>query len=75
MTDSFEKVRMLRYASSFVIAAYATVRLIPQDLRALLAAFLRSHPICSTFYEFVMTALCSGKRSFERVALILYRVT
>jgi hypothetical protein len=26
---------MLRYAASFVIAAYAKVRLIPQDLRAL----------------------------------------
>jgi hypothetical protein len=33
------KGRMLRCASPFVIAAYATVRLIPQDLRALPAAF------------------------------------
>jgi hypothetical protein len=32
---------MLRCASSFVIAAYITVRLIPQDSRALPAAFLR----------------------------------
>jgi len=30
-----EKVRMLRRASSFVIAAYAKVRLTPQALRAL----------------------------------------
>jgi hypothetical protein len=33
---------MLRCASSFVIAAYTEVRLIPQDSRALPAAFLRS---------------------------------
>jgi hypothetical protein len=32
---------MLRCASSFVIAAYAKVRLIPQDSRALPAGFLR----------------------------------
>jgi hypothetical protein len=43
---------MLRCASSFVIAAYAKVRLIPQDLRALPAAFLRSRPIFSTFKTF-----------------------
>jgi hypothetical protein len=30
---------MLRYASSFVTAAYKKVRLIPQDLRALPADF------------------------------------
>ena len=41
---------MLRYASSLVIAAYAEVRLIPQDSRALPAAFLRSRPIFKTFY-------------------------
>jgi hypothetical protein len=40
---------MLRCASSFVIAAYATVRLIPQDSRALPAAFLRSRSIFPTF--------------------------
>jgi hypothetical protein len=34
MTAS-EKVRMLRCASSFVIAAYDTVRRIPQDSHAL----------------------------------------
>jgi hypothetical protein len=34
MTTS-KKIRMLRYASSFVVAAYAGVRLTPQDLRAL----------------------------------------
>jgi hypothetical protein len=45
---------MLRCASSFVIAAYVTVRLIPQDSRALPAAFLRSRlqfKIFATFYE------------------------
>ena len=47
-----QKVRMLRCASSFVIAAYAKVRLIPQDSRALPAAFLRSRPIFSTFKTF-----------------------
>ena len=41
---------MLRCASSLVIAAYAKVRLIPQDLRALPAAFLRSRHIFSTFF-------------------------
>ena len=48
---------MLRCASSFVIAAYAKVRLIPQDSRALPAAFLRSRPIFTafqTFYEFII---------------------
>jgi hypothetical protein len=47
---------MLRCASSFVITAYATVRLIPQESRALPAAFLQSHPIFTafkTFYEVV----------------------
>ena len=34
MTAS-QKVRMRRCAASFVTAAYAKVRLIPQDLRAL----------------------------------------
>jgi hypothetical protein len=48
---------MLRCASSFVIAAYTKVRLIPQDSRALPAAFLRSHPIFTTsktFYKVVI---------------------
>src|SRR4030042_725466 len=48
---------MLRCASSFVIAAYAKVRLIPQDSRALPAVFLRSRPFFATFktfYEVVM---------------------
>jgi hypothetical protein len=47
---------MLRCASSFVIAAYAPVRLIPQDSRAWPAAFLRSRLILAafqTFYEVV----------------------
>jgi hypothetical protein len=43
---------MLRCASSFVIAAYAGVSLIPQDSRALPAAFLRSLPIIMTFKVF-----------------------
>jgi hypothetical protein len=51
---------MLRCASSFVIAAYETVRLIPQDSRALPAAFLRSRPIFATFntfYEVVISGI------------------
>jgi len=47
---------MLRCASSFVIAAYTAVRLIPQDSRALPADFLRSRPkfkAFATFYESV----------------------
>jgi hypothetical protein len=43
---------MLRCTSSFVIAAYEKVRLIPQDSRALPAAFLRSRPIFATFKTF-----------------------
>jgi hypothetical protein len=43
---------MLRCASSFVIAAYAKVRRIPQDSRALPADFLRSRPIFTTFETF-----------------------
>ena len=48
---------MLRCASSFVIAAYAKVRLIPQDSRALPAAFLRSRPIFMTFKTFYEVVL------------------
>jgi len=43
---------MRRYASSFVIAAYAKVRLTPQDSRALPAAFLRSRFVFMTFMSF-----------------------
>jgi hypothetical protein len=43
---------MLRCASSLVIAAYAEVRLIPQNSRALPAAFLRGRPIFTTFKTF-----------------------
>jgi hypothetical protein len=50
---------MPRYAPSFlcfrrgrIIAAYAKVRLIPQDSRALPAAFLRSRPVFATFKTF-----------------------
>jgi hypothetical protein len=49
---ALQKVRMLRCVSSFVVAAYAKVRLIPQDLRALPAALLRSRPIFTTFKPF-----------------------
>jgi len=54
---------MLRCASSFVIAAYTKVRLIPQASRALPAAFLRSRPIFSTFktfYEVVKQGMSDG---------------
>jgi hypothetical protein len=47
---------MQRCASSFVIAAYAKVRLTPQDSRAWPADFLRSRPVFTIlflFYEFV----------------------
>jgi hypothetical protein len=40
---------MLRCAASFVTAAYFYVRLIPQDLRALPANFLRNHRIFELF--------------------------
>jgi hypothetical protein len=46
---------MLRCAASFVIAAYAEVRLIPQDLRALPAELFTKpseFAIFPTFYEF-----------------------
>jgi hypothetical protein len=48
---------MLRSASPFVVAAYVTVRLIPQGSRALPADFLRSRPTFkafATFYEIVI---------------------
>jgi hypothetical protein len=57
---------MLRCASSFVIAAYAKIRLIPQDSRALPANFLRSRPIFETFktlYEAV------GREAFGLLAM------
>jgi len=44
---------MLRCAASFVIAAYFYVHLIPHDLRALPANFLRNHHtfgVTATFY-------------------------
>jgi hypothetical protein len=46
---------MLRCASSFVIAAYTTVRLIPQDLRALPADILRSLPDFNAFLIFFVS--------------------
>jgi hypothetical protein len=60
---------MLRCASSFVIAAYAKVRLIPQDSRALPAAFLRSRPIFTTFKTFYEVA---NLEEMEKNAGILY---
>src|SRR4030042_975363 len=48
---------MLRCASPFVTAAYVKVRLIPQDSRALPAAFLRSRPISATFKTFYGAAI------------------
>jgi len=48
---------MLRCASSFVIAAYAKVRLIPQDSRDLFSAFLRIRPIFATFKTFYEVAI------------------
>jgi len=42
MVAASGKARMLRCASSFVVAAYAQVRLTPQDLRALSAGLFRS---------------------------------
>jgi hypothetical protein len=57
---------MLRCASSLVIAAYDKVRLIPQDSRALPAAFLRSRPIFTifkTFYRVVNLSRPGANRS------------
>jgi len=55
MTAS-EKARMLRCASSLVIAAYAKVRRIPRNSRALPASFLRSRPdFIKMFYEGMRT--------------------
>src|SRR5512137_2697510 len=44
---------MLRCAVSFVIAAYARVRLIPQDLRALPAELFRSPSKIRSFFYFL----------------------
>jgi hypothetical protein len=48
---------MLRCASSLVIAAYAKVRLIPQDSHALPAAILRSRPFFTTFKTFSWSSI------------------
>jgi len=51
---------MLRCAASFVTAAYANVRLIPQDLRALPADLFTKPSIMakfSTFYGFIKNDL------------------
>ncbi len=58
---------MLRYAASFVIAAYAKVLLFPQDLRALPAELFTKPPefvIFMTFYETVNYN--SGRESIKR---------
>ena len=61
---------MLRCASSFVIAAYDTVRLIPQDSRALPAAFLRSRPIFRLLRLFTrwskLAHKCIDQKDFPR---------
>ena len=74
---------MLRCASSFpclrrgrLIAAYATVRLIPQDSRVLPAAFLRSRPIFTafkTFYEVVTFPPGSALRKSRNLQTLLRR--
>jgi hypothetical protein len=55
---------MLRCASSFVIAAYTEVRLIPQDSRALPADFLRSRPISRLLELFTRLSLFAEKLGF-----------
>jgi len=57
---------MLRCAASFVVAAYATVRLIPQDLRALPATFLRSRPECKAFVSFCESVKDKGNAADGR---------
>src|SRR4030065_1630494 len=60
MLTASKKVRMLRCASSFVVAAYAKVRLTPQGSRALPAAFLRSRPIFTPFKAFYAIITSDG---------------
>jgi hypothetical protein len=55
MTAS-QKVRMLRCASPFVIAAYAKVRLTPQGSHALPAAFFTKPSLYHTFKAFYEAA-------------------
>jgi hypothetical protein len=58
---------MLRCASSFVIAAYTKVRLIPQNSRALPAAFLRSRPgfnVLLIFCESIKNDIISEDRQY-----------
>jgi hypothetical protein len=50
---ALEKVRMLRCASSLVIAAYFYVRLIPQDSLALHLELFTVPSFFATFYEVV----------------------
>jgi hypothetical protein len=44
---------MLRYAASFVVAAYARVRLTPQDLRALPAELFTQPSFSAHFLTFL----------------------
>jgi hypothetical protein len=58
---------MLRFASSFVIAAYTTVRLIPQESRALPAGILRSLPVLKAlliFCESIKNDIISEDRQY-----------
>jgi hypothetical protein len=48
-----QKVHLLRCASSFVIAAYFYVRLIPQDLRSLHLELFAVPSVLTTFCEVI----------------------
>jgi hypothetical protein len=50
---ALQKVRMLRCASSFVVAAYTKVRLTPQGSRALPAELFTKPPQIQTFLDFL----------------------
>jgi hypothetical protein len=54
-----QKVHLWRCASSFVIAAYFYVRLIPQDSRALHLELFTVPSALTTFYEFIKFARVS----------------
>jgi hypothetical protein len=55
MDDGFvKKVHLRRCASSFLIAAYLCVRLIPQDSRALHLELFTVPPTLTTVYDVIM---------------------
>jgi len=56
---------MLRCASSFVIAAYAKVRLIPQDLRALPAELFTKPSKIKAFATFYEPVILQGSRQYD----------